>query len=62
MSSNNTKTAQQRRERLLAAQAERQRLCDEEIAMQEAEFAAEMERLEEEVARDQEESGGKKSS
>ncbi|KAJ3978492.1 hypothetical protein F5890DRAFT_1597302 [Lentinula detonsa] len=55
MSSNNTETAQQRRERLLAAQAERQRLRDEEIARQEAEFAAEMERLEEEAAREEEE-------
>ncbi|KAJ3792203.1 hypothetical protein GGU11DRAFT_863487 [Lentinula aff. detonsa] len=56
MSSNpNTETAQQRRERLLAAQAERQRLRDEENARQEAEFAAEMERLEEEAAREEEE-------
>ncbi|KAJ3978444.1 hypothetical protein F5890DRAFT_1598653 [Lentinula detonsa] len=55
MSSNNTETAQQRRERLLAAQAERQRLRDEENARQEAEFAAEMSRLEEEAAREEEE-------
>ncbi|KAJ3979269.1 hypothetical protein F5890DRAFT_1558948 [Lentinula detonsa] len=55
MSSNNTETAQQCRERLLAAQAECQRLRDEEIARQEAEFAAEMERLEEEAAREEEE-------
>ncbi|KAJ3792021.1 hypothetical protein GGU11DRAFT_866592, partial [Lentinula aff. detonsa] len=55
MSSNNTETAQQRCERLLAAQVERQRLRDEEIARQEAEFAAEMERLEEEAAREEEE-------
>ncbi|KAJ3792943.1 hypothetical protein GGU11DRAFT_749399 [Lentinula aff. detonsa] len=54
-SNNNTETAQQRREQLLAAQAERQRLRDEEIARQEAEFAAEMERLEEEAAREEEE-------
>ncbi|KAJ3983784.1 hypothetical protein F5890DRAFT_1597120 [Lentinula detonsa] len=54
-SNNNTKTAQQCRERLLAAQVECQRLCDEEIARQEAEFAAEMERLEEEAPREEEE-------
>ncbi|KAJ3990995.1 hypothetical protein F5050DRAFT_1876582 [Lentinula boryana] len=55
MSSNNTETAQQRRERLLLAQAERQRLRDEEIARQEAEFAAEMEKLEAEAAKEEEE-------
>ncbi|KAJ3791937.1 hypothetical protein GGU11DRAFT_750825 [Lentinula aff. detonsa] len=57
MSSNqhHTETAQQRRERLLLAQAERQRIRKEEVAKQEAEFAAEMERLEEEAAWEEEE-------
>ncbi|KAJ3978413.1 hypothetical protein F5890DRAFT_1560386 [Lentinula detonsa] len=54
-SHSNTETAQQRRERLLLAQAERQRIREEEVAKQEAEFAAEMERLEEEAAREEEE-------
>ncbi|KAJ3990996.1 hypothetical protein F5050DRAFT_1898739 [Lentinula boryana] len=44
--SNNNETIQQRRERLLQAQAARQRAREEEIARQEAEFAAEMERIE----------------
>ncbi|KAJ3978647.1 hypothetical protein F5890DRAFT_1655725 [Lentinula detonsa] len=52
---NNNETAQQRRECLLLAQAERQRIRDEEIARQEAEFAAEMEKLEAEAAREEEE-------
>ncbi|KAJ3978449.1 hypothetical protein F5890DRAFT_1560313 [Lentinula detonsa] len=51
----NNDTAQQRRERLLLAQAERQRARELEIARQEAEFAAEMDRLEEEAAREAEE-------
>ncbi|KAJ3736759.1 hypothetical protein DFJ43DRAFT_1149836 [Lentinula guzmanii] len=51
----NNDTAQQRWERLLLAQAERQRARELEIARQEAEFAAEMERLEEEAAKEEEE-------
>ncbi|KAJ3791600.1 hypothetical protein GGU11DRAFT_828908, partial [Lentinula aff. detonsa] len=51
----NNDTAQQRRERLLLAQAERQRARELEIARQEAEFAAEMERLEAEAAKEEEE-------
>ncbi|KAJ3779708.1 hypothetical protein GGU10DRAFT_381934 [Lentinula aff. detonsa] len=51
----NNDTAQQRWERLLLAQAERQRARELEIARQEAEFAAEMDRLEEEAAREAEE-------
>ncbi|KAJ3990780.1 hypothetical protein F5050DRAFT_1813473 [Lentinula boryana] len=54
-SQNSTETAQQHRDRLLLAQAERQRIREEEAAKQEAEFAAEMERLEEEAAREEEE-------
>ncbi|KAJ3743515.1 hypothetical protein DFH05DRAFT_1618669 [Lentinula detonsa] len=48
-------TAQQRREHLLLAQAERQRARELEVARQEAEFAAEMARLEEEAAKEEEE-------
>ncbi|KAJ3735475.1 hypothetical protein DFJ43DRAFT_1036964 [Lentinula guzmanii] len=48
-------TAQQRRECLLLAQAERQRARELEVARQEAEFAAEMARLEEEAAKEEEE-------
>ncbi|KAJ3983774.1 hypothetical protein F5890DRAFT_1597423 [Lentinula detonsa] len=44
--SNDNETIQQRRERILQAQAARQRAREEEIARQEAEFAAEMERIE----------------
>ncbi|KAJ3779516.1 hypothetical protein GGU10DRAFT_382372 [Lentinula aff. detonsa] len=55
MSSTTNETAQQHRERLLLAQAERQRAREEEVARQEAEFATEMERLEEEAAREEEE-------
>ncbi|KAJ3978246.1 hypothetical protein F5890DRAFT_1560736 [Lentinula detonsa] len=43
---NDNETIQQRRERILQAQAARQRAREEEIARQEAEFAAEMERIE----------------
>ncbi|KAJ3735493.1 hypothetical protein DFJ43DRAFT_1036977 [Lentinula guzmanii] len=54
---NNSETIQQRRERILQAQAARQRAREEEIARQEAEFAAEMERIEaeEKIAREAEE-------
>ncbi|KAJ3978383.1 hypothetical protein F5890DRAFT_1601283 [Lentinula detonsa] len=45
---NANETLQQRRERLLRAQAARQRALEEEVARQEVEFAAEMERVEEE--------------
>ncbi|KAJ3792915.1 hypothetical protein GGU11DRAFT_812265 [Lentinula aff. detonsa] len=44
--SNDNETIQQQRERILQAQAARQRAREEEIARQEAEFAAEMERIE----------------
>ncbi|KAJ3979789.1 hypothetical protein F5890DRAFT_1558323 [Lentinula detonsa] len=44
--SNDSETIQQWRERILQAQAARQRAREEEIARQEAEFAAEMERIE----------------
>ncbi|KAJ3791605.1 hypothetical protein GGU11DRAFT_812703 [Lentinula aff. detonsa] len=55
--SNDHETIQQRRERILQAQAARQRAREEEIARQEAEFAAEMERIEaeEQAAREAEE-------
>ncbi|KAJ3978725.1 hypothetical protein F5890DRAFT_1559793 [Lentinula detonsa] len=54
---NDSETIQQRRERILQAQAARQRAREEEIARQEAEFAAEMERIEaeEKAAREAEE-------
>ncbi|KAJ3791869.1 hypothetical protein GGU11DRAFT_822513 [Lentinula aff. detonsa] len=54
---NTNETIQQRCERILQAQAERQRAREEEIARQEAEFAAEMERIEaeEKAAREAEE-------
>ncbi|KAJ3791616.1 hypothetical protein GGU11DRAFT_751389 [Lentinula aff. detonsa] len=54
---NDNETIQQRRERILQAQATRQRAREEEIARQEAEFAAEMERIEaeEKTAREAEE-------
>ncbi|KAJ3791764.1 hypothetical protein GGU11DRAFT_824996 [Lentinula aff. detonsa] len=54
---NNNETIQQRRERILQAQAARQRAREEEIARQEVEFAAEMERIEaeEKAAREAEE-------
>ncbi|KAJ3978481.1 hypothetical protein F5890DRAFT_1560260 [Lentinula detonsa] len=54
---NDSETIQQRRERILQAQAARQRAREEEIARQEAEFAAEMERIEaeEKIAREAEE-------
>ncbi|KAJ3979476.1 hypothetical protein F5890DRAFT_1636742 [Lentinula detonsa] len=53
----NDETIQQRCERILQAQAARQRAREEEIARQEAEFAAEMERIEveEKAAREAEE-------
>ncbi|KAJ3792708.1 hypothetical protein GGU11DRAFT_749704 [Lentinula aff. detonsa] len=54
-STTNNETAQQRRKRLLLAQVERQRVREEEIARQEAEFAMEMERLKAEMAREEEE-------
>ncbi|KAJ3723523.1 hypothetical protein DFJ43DRAFT_1201476 [Lentinula guzmanii] len=55
--SNDNETIQQCRERILQAQAARQRAREEEIARQEAEFAAEMERIEaeEKAAREAEE-------
>ncbi|KAJ3978502.1 hypothetical protein F5890DRAFT_1560229 [Lentinula detonsa] len=55
--SNDNETIQQRRERILQAQAARQRAREEEIARQEAEFATEMERIEaeEKAAREAEE-------
>ncbi|KAJ3796989.1 hypothetical protein GGU11DRAFT_745650 [Lentinula aff. detonsa] len=53
MSSTTNETTQQCRECLLLAQAERQRAHEEEITRQEAEFAAEMEQLEEEAAREE---------
>ncbi|KAJ3792008.1 hypothetical protein GGU11DRAFT_866765 [Lentinula aff. detonsa] len=55
--SNHSETIQQRREHILQAQAARQRAREEEIARQEAEFAAEMERIEaeEKAAREAEE-------
>ncbi|KAJ3990969.1 hypothetical protein F5050DRAFT_1716472 [Lentinula boryana] len=53
--SNDNETIQQRRERILQAQAARQRAREEEIARQEAEFAADMEKLEAEAAREEEE-------
>ncbi|KAJ3791470.1 hypothetical protein GGU11DRAFT_751738 [Lentinula aff. detonsa] len=55
--SNDSETIQQRRERILQAQAARQRAREEEVARQEAEFAAEMERIEaeEKAAREVEE-------
>ncbi|KAJ3978775.1 hypothetical protein F5890DRAFT_1651302 [Lentinula detonsa] len=55
--SNDNKTIQQRRERILQAQAARQQAREEEIARQEAEFAAEMDRIEaeEKAAREAEE-------
>ncbi|KAJ3992250.1 hypothetical protein F5050DRAFT_1811685 [Lentinula boryana] len=52
---NNTETAQQCCECLLSAQVERQQIRGKEITRQEAEFAAEMDQLEEEVAREEEE-------
>ncbi|KAJ3791673.1 hypothetical protein GGU11DRAFT_826896 [Lentinula aff. detonsa] len=56
---NNNETIQQWREHILQAQAARQRAREEEIARQEAEFAAEMERIEaeEKTAREAEEKG-----
>ncbi|KAJ3791462.1 hypothetical protein GGU11DRAFT_761589, partial [Lentinula aff. detonsa] len=55
--SNDSETIQQRRERVLQAQAAQQRAREEEVARQEAEFAAEMERIkaEEKAAREAEE-------
>ncbi|KAJ3978751.1 hypothetical protein F5890DRAFT_1559740 [Lentinula detonsa] len=55
--SNDNETIQQRRKRILQAQAARQQAREEEIARQEAEFAAEMERIkaEEKAAREVEE-------
>ncbi|KAJ3792983.1 hypothetical protein GGU11DRAFT_749355 [Lentinula aff. detonsa] len=55
--SNDSETIQQWRECILQAQAARQRAWEEEIARQEAEFAAEMERIEaeEKAAREAEE-------
>ncbi|KAJ3798875.1 hypothetical protein GGU11DRAFT_779432 [Lentinula aff. detonsa] len=55
--SNDSETIQQRREHILQAQAARQRARKEEVARQEAEFAAEMERIEaeEKAAREAEE-------
>ncbi|KAJ3979415.1 hypothetical protein F5890DRAFT_1558744 [Lentinula detonsa] len=55
--SNDSETIQQRRERILQAQAAQQRAREEEVARQEAEFAAEMERIEaeEKAAREAEE-------
>ncbi|KAJ3978398.1 hypothetical protein F5890DRAFT_1560409 [Lentinula detonsa] len=55
--SSNDETIQQRRERILQAQAARQRAREEEIARHEAEFTVEMERIEaeEKAAREAEE-------
>ncbi|KAJ3978736.1 hypothetical protein F5890DRAFT_1559775 [Lentinula detonsa] len=55
--SNDNETIQQRRERILQAQAARQQAREEEVARQEAEFAAEMEKVEaeEKAAREAEE-------
>ncbi|KAJ3793919.1 hypothetical protein GGU11DRAFT_847693 [Lentinula aff. detonsa] len=57
---NDNKTIQQRRERILQAQATRQRAREEEIARQEVEFAAEMERIEAEEKAAREEVAEKK--